>query len=236
MRPRIKDALKNFTNAVKPVKDLMNGIRLDAPKALKNGSVRAQHEAIQCASVVVMSGYLESFVRDLAKAFFDELRTRGIGLQLLAVGEPDTKFLQTHLRNGARILQDLSTPKLADLAECESFLRKIHAPFSNEAEPPVWEAFAVTEANPGPKVLKNFLKNLGVVDPFNAVSLAVRGRYSQANFDSLLTAFILVRNECAHTGRARQVPAPASIDDYVDLLRALSLGMCRVVDKRISSF
>lgn len=203
--------------------------------ALRNARLRARQETIQCASMVVLSGYLEAFIRDLSKAFFDTLKARGTGLQVLAAGEPETKFTQTHLRNGARILMEMAKGKDANLTDCEQFIKKLYAPFTNEGEPPSWEAFAVTEANPGPRVLKDFLKSLGIADPFAAVSVAAKTRYSAANFDTQLSSFIALRNECAHTGKARTVPEPQTIEDYVDVLRALTLGMCKVLNARASS-
>jgi hypothetical protein len=234
MRPSIRTAFSDFTGSVKPVKQLMQSIRMDAVAALRDSNIRAQQETVQCASVVVMSGYLEAFIRDLAKAFFDELRIRGTGLRVLAIADPTTDYSLLHFRNGAKLLAAMSKSANADQAACEIFLRRLNAPLVQDTEPPAWEAFAMTEANPGPKVLRNFLKGLGIKDTLKAVSDAVDARYSEAVFDTALTSFIAVRNECAHSGKAKQVPSPQTVEDNVDMLRTLTLGMCKVVDARIS--
>lgn len=235
MRQSIRATFADFTGAVKPVRQLMQTIRGDALAALRDSNIKAQQETIQCASVVVMSGYLEVFIRDLAKAFFDELRIRGTGLRVLTVAEPDAGFSQTHFRNGARILTAMSKHKDADQQACEDFVRRLNAPLIHEAEPPAWEAFAMTEANPGPKVLRSFLKGLGIKDSLKAVSTAVNERYSETAFDTTLTSFIAIRNECAHTGKAKQIPSPQTVEDHIDMLRTLTLGMSKVVDARINT-
>ena len=235
MRKSIRTTFSDFTGAVKPVKLLMQSIRSNALAALKDGNLRAQQETIQCASVVVMSGYLEVFIRDLAKAFFDELKQRGTGLRVLDVVAPDVGYSLTHFRNGAKILAAMSKSSDADQKACEDFIRKLNAPLIEEREPPVWEAFAMTEANPGPKVLRAFLKGLGIKDSLKAVSDAVNTRYSENVFETTLTSFIAIRNECAHTGKAKQVPSPQTIEDHIDMLRTLTLGMSKVVDAKINT-
>lgn len=235
MRERIRTVFSDFTGSLKPIKQLMQTIRQDAAAAMRDSNIKAQQETVQCATTVVMSGYLEAFIRDLAKAFFDELKARGTGLQVLSAVDPDTNYYLVHFRNGAKVLADMAKSKTADMAECERFIRRLHAPLVNTDEPPAWEAFAMTEANPGPRVLRSFLKGLGIKETLKAVSEAVNSRYSDAAFDTLLTSFIAVRNECAHSGKAKEVPTPKTVEDYVDVLRTLALGMCKVVDARVSA-
>jgi RiboL-PSP-HEPN len=235
MRQSIRTVFSNFTSSVKPVKQLMQKIRLDAAAAMRDSNIKAQQETVQCATMVVMSGYLEAFIRDLAKAFFDELKARGTGLQVLSVVDPDTNYSLVHFRNGAKVLANMAKGKDANLGDCELFIKRLHAPLEDATEPPAWEAFAMTEANPGPRVLRSFLKGLGINESLKGVSEAVNSRYSDVVFDTLLTSFIAVRNECAHSGKAKEVPTPTTVEDYVDVLRTLALGMCKVVDSRVSA-
>lgn len=234
MRSSIRCTYTDFAGSVKPVKRLMNSIRKNAASALRDSNVREQHETIQCASVVVMSGYLETFIKDLSKTFFDELKLKGTGLQVLEAAEPENKYALTHFRNGAKLLAQMTKSNSANLSYCEDLIKRLHAPIINENEPPAWEAFAFTEANPGPKVLKRFLKDLGIQDPFKSVSDSIGNAYSDTYFETSLTSFIKIRNECAHSGKAKQIPSPQTIDDHVNVLRALTLGICKVVDARVS--
>ena len=64
-------------------------------------AIGRRHELICSALVVVLSGYLEEFMRDSAEEFMDALHARGRQFSTLPVD------IQTcHFLNGARVLQD----------------------------------------------------------------------------------------------------------------------------------
>jgi len=233
MRKSIRNCFQDFSESARPISQLMKSIQGQAPGALKDKYLRAQHGTIQLGSVVLLSGYLESYLKAICEAYFAELLTKGFGAKKLG-----DRVVETHLREGAGHLTDLvkreSKKSPGSLTESEAFVRRLVAPILDANKAPVWEAFARTQGNPSPRVVKDVLKGLGISDPFQRASVAVNGRYSSATFDQLLQNFVDLRNECAHTGTAQVVPSPSTIYDFVMLLRTLTLGIAKIVDLRVT--
>ncbi len=211
----------------------MRRIQSEAPLALKDQNLRLQHHAIQCGSVVLLSGYLESFIRSVCESYFAVLSTKGFGVSRLG-----NEILEVHLREGASHLSDLVKrdgkrhPKT--LANSSAFVRKLVAPIADASKSPAWEAFARTQGNPSPEVLKTVLRGLGIKGGLEAVEVAMNSRYSAAVAQQLLQNINDLRNECAHTGSATIPPQPSTVLDLVYFTRVLVLGVCGVVDKHIS--
>jgi hypothetical protein len=232
MREQFRASFQSLSNSVKPIRGLMAGVRAQAAAALRDNDVRAQHSALHCASVVVMSGYLESFMREAAEAFFAELKNANRGL-----GTLDDKFVHVHYTQGARILTNLvSGEKIGSkFSEAAVMLQRLSAPISDADAPPLWEAFARTDANPSAAVIKAYLAGFGINDGLSVVSEAINQTYSPAALETTLLAFIAVRNECAHTGSAKSVPSTSDIEGYVTFLRTLALGVTKALNQRLSA-
>lgn len=211
----------------------MHRIHSEAPLALKDSNLRSQHRTVQCGSVVLLSGYLESFIRSLCETYFSVLSLKGFGMSSLG-----HEFLEVHLRDGAGHLSDLVKregrrhPKT--YSSSSAFVRKLVAPIADASKSPTWEAFARTQGNPSPEVLKSVLRGLGVKGGLPTVEVAMKGRYSAAATQHMLQNLIDVRNECAHTGSATSVPSPGAVLDLVYFTRVLVLGVCSAVDKHIT--
>jgi hypothetical protein len=211
----------------------MERIQREAPQALRDRDLPAQHSTMQLGSVVLLSGYLESFLRSACESYFAELLSKGYGMDKLG-----DDYLRIHLREGAGHLSDLVKRELRQkkhaLTDSSSFVRRLVAPIMDTTKSPVWEAFARTQGNPSPEVLTDILRGLGIKGGFDAVEGALGSRYSASTLAGRLKNLNDLRNECAHTGTASSVPQPSTVIDLVHFTRYLTLGVCRVVDKKVT--
>lgn len=233
MRRPIRSCFNEFSACAKPLAELMFRVQAEANLALRDQSIRSQHHAIQCGSIVLLSGYLESFIRSICETYFAILSAKGFGMAALG-----SEFLEVHLREGAGHLAELvkrERRKNQSLTGATAFVRRLMAPIADASKSPSWEAFARTQGNPSPEVLKSVLRGLGVKGGLDAVATATNGRYSAAAAQQLLQNLIDLRNECAHTGSATSVPQPSTVLDLVYFTRVLVLGVCGVVDKQITA-
>lgn len=234
MRAAIRATFSDFSEAAHPVKKLMLRVQNESSSALKDSALRAQHHTMQLGSVVLMSGFFESFLRALCENYFAELLTKGFGMQKLG-----TDYLEIHLREGAGHLADLvkreSKKKPLSLSDSSAFVRRLVAPITDASKAPVWEAFSRTQGNPSPDVVKNILSGLGIKGGLASIEGATGGRYSASSIEQLLRNFVELRNECAHTGSAKNVPQPSTVLDQVYFLRVIALGMCKLTDQKITA-
>lgn len=232
MRQAIRFTYSQFSQSALPILKLMDRVTSETPAALRNSDLFAQHKSIQLGSVVLISGYLESFLRAVCETYFAELARKGFGMSNLG-----DEYLSIHLREGAGHLADLvkrEQRKKKPFSESSAFVRRLVAPILDNTKSPVWEAFARTQGNPSPEVVKAILKALGIKGGFDVIETALDGKYSSNTLATLLTNLNEIRNECAHTGTASSVPSPGAIKDLVQYTRHLTLGICRVVDNKIS--
>lgn len=231
MRPLIRQTYINFVSSVRPIEHLMERIQLEAIQAMRDGKLRAQHASIQCGSIVLLSGYLEAFLRSCCENYFVELSSRGVGMQHLG-----QKYLEVHLREGAGFLADIikreSRKNASSLPDSSAFVKRLVAPIADASKSPAWEAFARTQGNPSAKVIKQFLAGLGISGGLGSLDAAIDGRYSANTIEQLLTNFIDVRNECAHSGVSASLLTPSQILDLAYFVRSLTLGICRLVSHR----
>ncbi|UYK64771.1 HEPN domain-containing protein [Xanthomonas sacchari] len=221
---------RTFSEAAKPIAALMNDVDAQASAALRNGAVRAKHVAVRSASLVLLSGFLESFLRQGAEAFFLELSNKGLKYSQLPAEMHKVHFVQG---------LDWMAKRVARKGEIDSGFADTITALARVSEPPsknlaalLWEAFAVTKGNPGPEVIAEYMRNFGVADGLRKI--AVAGNIDPTFLRASLTSFIKLRNECAHTGAAKDPPLPSDVREYVDLLRRLTLGISRVLEKRVA--
>jgi hypothetical protein len=233
MRKSIRAPFTEFSESARPILKLMERIQSEAPQALRDKDLPAQHNTMQLGSVVLLSGYLESFLRSACESYFAELLSKGHGMDRLG-----DEYLKIHLREGAGHLSDLVRRELKQkkhaLADSSSFVRRLVAPIMDTTKSPVWEAFARTQGNPSPEVLSDMLKGLGINGGFDAVEKALGNKYSANTLAQRLRNLNDLRNECAHTGTASSVPQPSTVIDLVQFTRYLTLAVCRLIDKKIS--
>lgn len=233
MRQSIRTPYTEYSDAARPILKLMERIQGEATLALRDRGLLAQHNTVQLGSVVLLSGFLESFLRAVCEGYFAELLSKGYGMNQLG-----QQYLTIHLREGAGHLSDLVKRELRQknaLTESSAFVRRLVAPIMDTAKSPVWEAFARTQGNPSPDVLKTILDGLGIKGGFTAIEAALgKQKYSASTLAQLLKNLNDLRNECAHSGTAQSVPQPSTIVDLVQFTRHLALAVCRLVDQKIT--
>lgn len=225
-----REPFREFSDSAKPICKLMAEVHANASEALRNKVIRDKNNAVQCASVVILSGYLESNLKNNALAFFRFLERRGRNMSHL----PES-FVSRHYEAGAKELERVAKGekrRKTGFQDSSNFVRRLAEPATSPSALPIWEAFAVTRGNPGPEVIKEFLAAFEVKDPLGSVSKSISETYSAAILGSKLQSFIDIRNECAHTGSAKSVPYPSEINEYIQFLRHLTLGIGRVLEAR----
>jgi hypothetical protein len=231
MASKLREAFRTFSESAKPILNLMDDIDAGASLAMRSGIVRAKHEAIRSASVVLLSGFLESFLRKCAEVFFDELVRRNLGYSQLPEAMRQHHFVAglDEVRKIARI--DKSDSSRTFERTIASIGRLVNAP-NSQLSALYWEAFAITNGNPGPEVVSEYLRKFAIKDPMKRIAAAVNT--TEPLLRLKLTSFIALRNECAHTGRAKSTPQPSEVKDFVHLLRLLTLAITKVLDKQVA--
>jgi hypothetical protein len=95
----------------------------------------------------------------------------------------------------------------------------------------VWEAFADTQANPGPNVVGELIKAAGIKDAWKNIEAAATVR--KGNLKTFLGTFIAIRNECAHTGSISSPPAASDLTEYGENLVAICEAVVRLLESRL---
>ena len=224
-------ALSEFQNSVKRVRDIANEITSKAAAALADAALRERHETIQCSCVVILVGYFESFIRNLAKEAVSTLCAASPPF-----GSLDAKIRSTHFEHGGRILQSKASGNRKFswiLASQEDIARRLHSVAGPSYEI-VWEAFANTSANPGVDVVQDFLANFGIKKGWDKIATenGVTGHWAKSSLNNI----IVVRNECAHTGAVAVIPAPSTLNQYTQNIEDIAKAMCTLVLNQVASF
>lgn len=228
MSKNLRKLFQVFSTSSRPIVGLMDDMDAQVAEALRNAIVREKHAAIRSASVVLLSGYLESFLRQSAEIFFDEIHGKGVRYKELP------KIMhRTHFISGVNNIQRSVKDDDEFFSKTILALKNLTDPVSNDLSKLYWNAFANTKGNPGPDVIKDYLRNFGVSDPFRV--LAEKIRIDQNLIDITLNSFISLRNECAHTGTTRNTPTTSEVRDFVYFLRRLTLGISRALEGAVAN-
>jgi hypothetical protein len=216
----MQQAFADFQASLNRVRNVANDISAKAAAALADAALRERHETALSAVVVTLSGFFESFLRQTAEEYADQInRLNHPFMQLRAA------IRYAHFQGGGTLLNAIGGKKrserhnwtTADALDVAMRLSSVQAVTGYEL---VWEAFAVTKGNPGPEVVRSFLERFGVERPMETLSLKVGQTISVP-----LKSFIDVRNECAHNGQANQTPVPSDVLGYCDLLEKTAKGI-----------
>ncbi len=62
----MSNSLISFKESLTRIRDIINDVNANAAKVLKDAAVRARYETIRCATMVILSGFFESFLRTAA--------------------------------------------------------------------------------------------------------------------------------------------------------------------------
>jgi hypothetical protein len=200
---------------------------LTTPEAIRPEMAPATW-AVRCGAVVLLSGYLESFIKDCMRAFITQVND---------LGQPMTKLPEamkhTHFRNGAKALewQLREDKKVGDTSRCEDLSARLASVSAVTGYTLAWEAFANTQANPGPDVFAELIGAVGVARPWEKLRAATPPGLVDLN--TFLTSFIAMRNECAHSGNTTSPPGAADLLQYGQNLSGLGAAMVSVLTQRL---
>ncbi len=231
----MRNALANFSKSLDRVRDITVEVDASLSKALEDTRVLERHETIQCACAVIVSGYFESFLGDLAEAFVRDLRSLEIPFDRLPLEirtahfSDGGEFLAKQARVESKSIKGARSERI--LAETAGFTRRFASVVLSEPYELVSEAFVDEGANPGPQTLREFLNRFGVEKGW--LQLATETGLSEQTLEASLKSFILIRNQCAHSGSASKVPTPSDVRDYCALVQTISTGIVSILEKHL---
>jgi hypothetical protein len=221
----MQKALPNLNASLGRVRAITDDIDAHVQDALRDPTIQARHETTLCAATVILSGFLESFLREAAEEMVGEICNRQVPFD----GLP-SKIRVAHYWDGALHLREMARQERSEdpviLAKAADAARRLASVSSTLPYEILWEAFAETQANPGPDQISTFLKRFHIDDPLP--TLAVAMGTTQNNLSLRLRSFMEIRNECAHTGSASNVPTASEVRGSCDLIEQLGVGIVTV--------
>lgn len=205
------------------------GQSLSLPEALKSSQLPITN-AISCATVVLMSGYFENYLKNLVKEYIEAINSLGKPLSHI----PFDMRLK-HYAGGADALTWASKQdkELKSTLISEDLSRRLASLSQPQGYILAWEAFANTKSNPGTETVRTILSGLEIEKAW----VEINGlQTAHGRFDTFLESFIKMRNICAHTGRHHTPPSGVDIVDYVDKFRGLAACIDMVTGIRLDVF
>jgi hypothetical protein len=224
----MQTAVANFRADLSRVEKL--ALWLTTPEALKVDMAQATW-AVRCGAVVLLSGYFESFLRECMSAFIRDLNALNKPISKLPA-----KIRYTHFENGARALERLvKTEKQAAgvTVKCEDLASRLASVRSANGYTLVAEAFTETKANPGPRVVADLLRAIGVENPWKHLRAAAPK--ALGDIELFLTTFIELRNECAHSGSTTSPPTASDLDQYCKNFEGMATAVTAVLTQQINA-
>lgn len=223
----MRTAFSNLKVSLDHVRDIANDLQQRLLQPGQNIQTRSSTQTISCGTVVIMSGYFESFLADIAKAFIINLCNAQIPFNSLPV-----KIQTTHFTDGSRFLHDITRNRLRwHTSTKEDVLRRLNTVLTVTPYELLWEAFADTNSNPGVQTVEEILKKCGLSDVW--VLLKSKSNVEPEVQKLKLEAFVSLRNECAHTGTATTIPSPQKILETCDDLELLSNAMVEILNDHL---
>lgn len=229
----MQNALPNLKASLDKVRAIADDIDAHAQDALKDAAILARHETTLCAATVILSGFLESFLREIAEEMITDICGRAVPFDQLP-----SKVRVTHYWDGAAHVREMARQeRSADpllLAKTTDAARRLAS--VGGAQLPyeiVWEAFAQTQANPGPDEVSAFLKRFHIDEPLPTLAAAMNT--TQNTLALTLRSFMEIRNECAHTGKATNVPTTSNVRDYCKLIEDVGTGIVTVFQNALNA-
>ena len=227
----MRAALHTLRSSITGVRDIARYVEANSAAALADPAVMRRNSVTIAAATVILSGFLESFLKNVAEAAIDDLCSLNVPFGTLDPDIQDAHYagggavLSAKARNTARASWVTASP--ADIARRLSSVA-LGGPYEL-----VWEAFAETAANPKAKVIAEFLKRFGITNPWP--SIAQKTRNSHTVLISALNSFMDIRNECAHTGSTGSRLTARDVRGFCVLLNALGKGIVSVLEDQMAS-
>lgn len=202
---------------------------ISLPTALSPANLPTTN-AISCGVVVLLSGYFESFLKDIVEDFIGELNS--LNKPLVSI---PYEMRHKHFASGAQALtwaskKDKKSNQTTNSEDLARRLASLANPLNYEL---AWEAFADTKSNPGPDVVSGMLKGLGIEKAWPEINGLVT---EHGQLQTFLGTFIEMRNTCAHTGQHANPPTGQIIYDYTLKFRALAECVDLVMGLKIDEF
>jgi hypothetical protein len=230
-------ALADFGTSLNRIRTLANSIVSDTASALADAAVRELHETQQCGAVVLLTGYFEAFLKDLVRRYIEDLSTSGVAFLKLPENIRDKHF-QGGGEELSKVVVQSSRRRPVGNATAEDLVTRLHSAFdSTDSYQIVWEGFADTQANPGPSVVNDIAKGLGLQDFWRQVSKHSGDptRWSDSALKTKLGDLIAKRNACAHTGTVSPIPTASDILDFADMLQAIGTGFVASLEVELAN-
>jgi hypothetical protein len=222
----MQNAFPNLKASLDRVRAISNDIDARVQDALKDPAIQARNETTLCAATVILSGFLESFLREVAEEVINDICNCAVPFNSLP-----SKIRIAHYWDGALYLREMARQGRSEdpvvLAKASDAARRLASVGSPQLPYEIlWEAFAETQANPGPDQISTFLKRFHINQPLPTLAAAMGT--TQNNLSLRLRSFMEIRNECAHTGSASTVPTTTDVQGYCDLIEQLGNGIVAV--------
>ena len=220
-------ATDDFLNSLSVMDSVASSLSI--PDALRPSQLPITN-AISCACIVLLSGYFESFLKDITKEYIEAINSLSKPLIEIPL---NMQF--KHYSGGAEALSWASKKdkNLRSTLISQDLTRRLGSLDQAVGYTLAWEAFANTKSNPGSDTVASLLSGLEVEKAWVSIN-DLHKEYGR--LDTFLISFIEMRNICAHTGRHSTPPSGADITDYVNKFRALAECIDMLIGLRLSDF
>jgi hypothetical protein len=184
-----------------------------------------QVNKIRAGCTVLLSGYLEEYLKEAVRCYCEELCKKSKPFFDLA---PDLQ--RNFFRSAAKYLDRRTSGE--GWKEADAVRRAIEAGkriAALEASPSYdlfWEELAETRGNPGPDVIRDLLKGLGLKDPWKSID-------SSGALQAKLKIFVEQRNRCAHSGSGGNPPEADVLRDIIGQLKRVTEQITLVLEAQL---
>jgi hypothetical protein len=136
---------------------------------------------MQCACAAILSGFFETFLRDIAEAFITQVEQ--LRIPFTALPAP---IQNTHHEKGGLVLaaKRKNRPKYSWVTAGANDIQRRLASVGTVPYELVWEAFADTQANPGVDTLRDILASFAMQSPFAKVASYTTSSEQRSNSGS----------------------------------------------------
>jgi competence ComEA-like helix-hairpin-helix protein len=225
----MQSALDRLSESLKRVVDVADDMDLRTLSA--DQRIKAMDETVRCSCTVILSGFFESFLKECVESFVDKVCNMKIDFDKLSIHTQRRHFVEGGILIGQKMMNKGKVSWI--LADHKDLAKRLLSPaVSPNSYSLVWEAFANTQSNPGPDVIDSILEGLGVDKRNPRMNLAMNNKYGFSK--TALESFLVVRNQCAHTGTSDTIPTPQDLRDYVQLIFDISKAFIDVLNVRIT--
>lgn len=190
------------------------GAQLSEPAALMPSQLTVTN-AMCCASVVLLSGYFEDFLKSIIREFIENINALSLPKNMIPA-----ELISAHYAGGSDALAwAVKVDKNSGTSSrAEDLSRRLGSFGASGACILAWESFANTKSNPGASVVATLLRGLMIPGGWTEINALTS---AHGRLDTFLTSFMEMRNICAHTGRHSTPPTGLDIQEYAATFRAI---------------